>query len=314
MAVTCAYGETLHGKTNFLASVIHYFLTEDPKSKIRLYTAENWESLEPYWKAGVLEVWEIDKCQEPFDTISMASMGYWPENPLDPKSKLIPLEKQKNTHLIKANLFEGMATFCDYMMGGYVRGGLAARSGRGERIGASEETTSFKDGSSSVGGNSRTHYNIVQRWIHGAVTNSKRLPGSVIWTSHEVVGKDDRSNKPILGPELVGTALTSSAPRWFGNTIHVMRVDKRIAGGNGKDSSIESDYRLYLKAHYSEEMPTIPYKAVLRVSPLVQEEAEKLIPLFIPNDIHAFGKLMNIRKQIDSLSEEKISELRRIVC
>jgi hypothetical protein len=266
--------------------------------------------LEPFIKAGVLDVWQIDQRQEPFDAIAQASMGFWPVDPKDPASKLVAPSAQKDFGLTEVFMYEGMATFCDFMMGGYAKGGLAARSGRGERVGPAEETISFADGSSKVGGNPRTHYNVVQRWIHGAVMNSKRLPGTKIWTSHEVVAKDDRSGKPILGPELVGTAATSSAPRWFGNTIHIARVDKR-AVGKDKETLLTSEYRCYLKPHFSEDMPTIPYKAVLRVSPLVQDKADSIIPLYIPNDINAFGKIMEIREQIDALSEGAIEELRR---
>jgi hypothetical protein len=309
-SIICAYGETLHGKTNFLSSVLNYLIRNNPKQKARLYTAENWESLEPWVKAGVLEVWDITTRQEPFDTIAQASMGFWPIDCNDPASKLIAPSQQKGFDLVGATFYEGMATFCDFMMGGYAKGGLAARSGRGERVGPAEETISFVDGASKVGGNPRTHYNIVQRWIQGAIVNSKKLPGITVWTSHEVVAKDDRSQKPILGPELVGTAATSSAPRWFGNTIHVARVDKRIAP-QGKEPVLASEYRLYLKPHFSEDMPNIPYKAVMRVNPLVQEEADKLVPSFIPNDINAFGKIMEIRQKIDGLSEATIEELRR---
>lgn len=319
-SVTCAYGETLHGKTAFLSSVLQYCVSVDPHFRARLYTCENWEVLEPWVEAGVLGVWQLDQRQEPFDTIAQASRGFWPEDPTDPTSKLLPPERQDNFLAIGAHLFEGMATFCDFMMGGYAKGGLAARSGRGERIGPAEETICFIDGSekgadgkprTQVGGNARTHYNVAQRFIHGAVTNSKKLPGHVIWTTHEVVAKDDRSQKPILGPELVGTAATSSATRWFGNTIHVTRVDKRVVQTGKKEAELRSEYRLYLKPHYTEEIPNIPYKAVMRVSPLVQEQADKLIPAFILNTPNAFGELMQLRSKIDALSKSVIQKLKR---
>jgi hypothetical protein len=308
--VTCVYGETHHGKTTFLSSVLHYLLSMNPKLRAKLCTAENFESLEPWQKAGVLDIWQIDIRQDPFDTIALASQGYWPEDTSDPSSKLLPPTRQKDYELIQARFFEGMSSYCDFMMGGYAKGGLAARSGRSERIGPAEETISFTDGASKVGGNPRTHYNITQRWIQGAVINSKKLPGTIIWTTHEVVAKDDRSGKAILGPELVGTAATSAAPRWFGNTIHAVRVDRRVPGEKGKDPTLESEYRLYLKAHYTEEIPNIPYKAVMRVSPLVQEEADKLVPPYIPNNIDSYKNLMEIRGQIDALSERAIESLR----
>ena len=306
-SVTLIYGDTLSGKTSFLESVIQHGLSRDKNFKARLYTAENWEALEPWERAGILEVCQIDIRQEPFDTIALATRGFIPADPLDPNSKWLKPEEQPTFPRIGAWLFEGMATFCDYMMGSSVKGGLAARSGRGERIGPAEETISFTDGGSKVGGNPRTHYNVTQRWIQSAVSRSKSLPGHVIWSSHEVVARDDRSQKPILGPELVGTAATSSAVRWFGNTIHALRVDTKIPPkGGSKEPLLKSEYRLYLRAHYSEEIPNIPYKAVMRVSPFIQEQADKLIPDYILNSSKAFSELMEIREKIEALIEGEI--------
>jgi hypothetical protein len=300
---TCVYGDTLHGKTTFLDSVMRYCLARDPKFKARLYTCSNYEVLVPWVKAGVLEVWQIDTRQEPFDTVIQAAQGWWPDDPSDPTSKVRP-----SVEGIGAWFFEELSTFCDYMMGGYVRGGLAARAGRNERIGPAEETVSFVDGSSRVGGNPRTHYNIVQRWIHGAVVQSRKLPGHVVWTSHETVAKDERRmDRLILGPELVGTAATAAATRWFGSTIHALRVDRKVSE---KDPRIQSEYRLYLKPHFSPEIPTVPYKAALRVPAEAQAEAEKLMPEWIPNDRSAFERLMEIRARIDELSNQRIQQLR----
>ena len=310
MPCSIAYGDSLWGKTTFLGSVLHYGLSKNPNFRARLYTAENYDALEPWIKAGILEVWAIDTRENPFDTVFQAAQGWFPIEPNNPTSAVRP-PSVKDLEEISVWLYEGMATFCDFMMGSYAKGGLAARSGRGERIGPAEETVSFVDGASKIGGNPRTHYNIVQRWMHGAVKQSKKLPGHVIWTSHEVVAKDDRTQRPILGPELVGTAATSTCTRWFGNTIHVMRVDSKDKG-KGKETSLTSEYRLYLKPHYSVDSPNIPYKAVLRVPAEVpQEEVEKIIPEYILNSRDSYSELMNIREKVDALSEKMIEGLRK---
>lgn len=313
-SVTCAYGDNLWGKTTFLGSVLHHGLKQNPNFRARLYTCENYDALEPWIKAGILELWVIDTRENPFDTVHQAVQGHFPEDPEDPTSRVRP-PTAKDLQEISVWLYEGMATFCDFMMGGYAKGGLAARSGRNERIGPAEETICFTDGDPrtgvKVGGNPRTHYNIVQRWMHGAVRTSRQLPGHVIWTSHEVVAKDERTNRPILGPELTGTAATSTCCRWFGNTIHVMRVDSK-SKGKDKENSLTSEYRLYLKPHYSVDSPNIPYKAVLRVPAEVpQEEVEKLIPEYILNSRDSYSELMDIRVKVDALSEKLIAEIKK---
>ena len=71
-----AYGDTLHGKTSFLASVLRYCAATYPKFRARLYTAENWDALTPWVKAGILEVWNIDTRQNPFETVIQAAQSY----------------------------------------------------------------------------------------------------------------------------------------------------------------------------------------------------------------------------------------------
>ena len=304
-SVSCVYGDTLFGKTTFLSSVLRWGLAQNPQFKARLVTCENWDALAAWEAAGILEVWDLNNSKTPFDALHQAVSGLWPENPQDPNSKV-----KSAKFPVGANFFEGMASIGDLLMGGFSEGGLAARGARKERIGPAEETINFQDGNSKVGGNPRTHYNIVQRWIHGSVIQSKSLSGVTIWTSHETVAKDERSQKLILGPEIVGTAATAGATRWFGNTIHALRVDHKEKVEGQKESRVVSEYRLYLKPHFTEEIPLIPYKAAIRVPPEAQEMVDERVPDFIPNNKDAFATLMRIREDVDALTKKFIEELR----
>jgi hypothetical protein len=302
--VICNYGESWNGKTTFLASVIEYALSINPLAKARLLTCENYVALAPYLRKGVLDIWRLSEREEPFDTCRQAVQGWFPTNTQDPKSKVVGPTKDYNG--VNVWLIEGMATIADYMMGGYAKGGLASRSGRGERIGPAEETISFTDGDSKIGGNPRTHYNVVQREIHGLVEKSYRLPGIVIWTAHEVVAKDERTQKPILGPEIVGTAATGHCFRWFDAVLHSYRMDKRIVNPTTKEAEVESDYRVYLKSHYTSELPSIPYKCGLRVPTAMLEVANKLLPEYIPSNTKTFTEFMRLKKELDRQADELI--------
>ncbi len=155
--------------------------------------------------------------------------------------------------------FEGLSTYSDYIGGSYVTGGLAARSGRKERVGPAEETISFTDGTLAVGGNPRSHYNIVQNFIRGAVAISHRLPGFLVWTAHEQKAKDDLSGMPIVGPEVFGNKATQHVPRWFSNCLYLSK--KPVVRKTPLGDVLENEYYLWLKDHYEPSMPSVPIKA-----------------------------------------------------
>ena len=74
---------------------------------------------------------------------------------------------------------------------------------------------------------------------------------------------------PNFGPEIVGSAATPRAPRWFGNLFHAALVPPEQESAEAKKSDHmkdEGQFTLFLKEHYDPAIPNIPFKAKMRTS------------------------------------------------
>jgi hypothetical protein len=282
--------------------VAHWLLNTYPGKKLRLYSADNTDPLEPYIDAGVIEVIDVALPEHSFEAIDNACNGFVPKDPKDPHSVWVPT---KDWGDIVAVAYEGLSVFSDMLMRT-----LAEQMGDKKRIGPGtrpgEDGISFKDGTYGVGGNTQTHYGLVQKEMYKNVKNSGKLPIHVFWTGHTVKAMDE--NKPIFGPQLAGLKQTPYCQRWFGAMLHCHTVPTK--------SGVE--YRLYLKEHYDPAISTTaPYKAVTRVPlPLldpkikssVEAEWDKVIPEYYnwTNDCSVMSKYMALRAQLRVMAKNII--------
>lgn len=302
------YGDSGNGKTSLIGSLCKFMMEKYPNKKGRLYTADNTAVLEPYIEGGVLDVYRVDVRDHPFETLDCATRGYWPAKPDDPKTKMLPpTPADWEKYLFFA--YEGLTNFSDLMLSN--RGGLAKMMGGDKHIGPGtrpgEDGISFKDGEFEVGGNTRTHYFLVQKLISDLVRNTYALQVPLVtWTAHEVRAVED--NKPIYGPAVAGKAATKDVQKWFDALIHVHTVKK----GN------DLEYRLYLKEHYDDAIAKgIPFKAVTRLPlPLLDRKTklavegkwDALIPQYIEwtGDSDVIAKYMDLRKKMRELANQII--------
>lgn len=296
-SLNCAYGQSGVGKTTLLGMILKHYQIKNPKAKAKLYTCESYGSLDKLIAKGDIEVWQINNRDHPFHTCTQATDGFWPKDPEDPESELIaPTVKDFEKYPIR--FFEGLSTWGEYMIGNYAVGGLAERAGRGDHTGPGTrpgtDEPSFKDLTTPVGGNSMSHYNLVQRQIHARVVKSQRFPCHVWWTAHEMKAQKDEYGRthPNFGPEIVGSAATPRAPRWFGNLFHlsITQAEKEVTR-NKKDKYLkdEGEHRIFLKEHYDPAIPNIPFKAKMRTA---YEDIDK-IPPSIPFDEKSVMKFMD---------------------
>src|SRR5919108_3559396 len=270
---TLIYGSSGTGKTSLLYSFMKWLRSKEPNAVARLVSAENWSTIQDAIDEGWIEAWNVNRWSQPFQTLRLAAMGYWPEDVNDPASKLNPPTPETFSR-VHAYMFEGLSTFGDFMLEGYAPGGLADRAARGEDIKAREDSARFKDGEAAVGGNARTDYSIVQKEVHGLVVQSHDLPCHLIWTAHQTDAVDDRG-RPIIGPEIVGEAATKRVPRWFANVLHT------TAPGVRKGALVETEYKVFTRIHYDPEATNlnVPYIAKNQsrrttIVPFLQETTE----------------------------------------
>ena len=255
----CVYGAFGAGKTAFLGELIQELLP--PGTRARVITAEHYNTIQSlvYDKDtnpnGIIEVWKVNTRPHPFETMRFAVDGFWPENVNDPSSPLIaPTAETWAKYPIRVH--EGMATVCQYLASNQVEGGLLDRAGKGDIIGPVQEHIQFQDGETGIGGMCWAHYNIGQRELVGLVQRSQKYPGYSIWSSHEDDGKE--RNSRIVGPEVIGSALTGSIGREFADLWRVAGVPFDYGEGADKRRFIER--RLYVKEHFDQNGGG-PYKA-----------------------------------------------------
>lgn len=277
----CYYGQSGTGKSEAIAAVIERIWQETGK-KSRIAVGDgSGATYSALVDAGIAEMADYTIRDWPISTLSLFSQGYWPQDVLDPKSKMVPMSKEVYD-TIGVSVIEGLSVGANYVMGDK-KGGFAARAALGEKIAGDspvqlidlerdEKTGLVKPNSGpglAFGGVTLGAYGHAQRRMLGFIEQSKALPGWVIWTAHERSGEDKVSNQKLIGPEVAGGALTANISRLFNNTLHFATAEtskKEKDDHTGKAIDIiDAEYRIYTRDHFRAEGTNyVKYKAVCR--------------------------------------------------
>lgn len=243
------YGVSGSGKTTQVQELAKYVNRKTGK-KVRLVSMSGggWTSILPAVNAGIVVPTYIRGRSFPVETLDKVTKGWWPADPEDPTSPLIPIEKQADWKDVGGVAYDSMTEGCSWIMS-YITNAEAAGS-----IKISAQPMKFKDGETNYGSPSMAHYGNVQQRIDDFVVNSKALRGIyTMWTALELKSTDDNSRLPLYGPDVSGKAKTAIASAWFDNTLHLYMTG---AGGLKKGPSIR---RLYLSTHFEDDQ--IPFVA-----------------------------------------------------
>lgn len=308
------YGRSRAGKTTWLLRLARYLFLKTGK-RTRWYlgdgggetiTITGWAD-----PGGFIDLYMYPFRDNPMETSQLICEGYWPEDPLDPKTRLImtPAETLGNIGLW---VYEGLTVMSDYMMGER-EGGLANRMAKGEMLNK-DDSFRFKDGQILFGGNARTHYGFVQRKILDLIGRTMRLPGIKYWTAHELKVDDTEYRESIYGPDVVGQKLTPRIGANFGNTIHmqVAHVEKEVEDPTTKRKvkQIVEEFRAYTRTHFDPDAgTTAKYYANNRMDARVVERYPALMPEYLsPADpIRFYAILDEARKkeaELDAVVEQ----------
>jgi hypothetical protein len=266
----CYYGQPGTGKSEVSARLIEQLYRETGKTSRVVLGDGSMLSYQHLIDAKIVEVVEYSWRPWPFDTLMKLASGYWPADASDPTAPLLP--PTEATLQVGGYVFEGLSVAANYIMGN-IKGGMAWRSGQGEKMGQEspirivEADLDPKTGlpipnsgpGTKFGGNPPAHYNMVQRNIVGLIQQSRGLPGRlVIWTAHEAINdpeKDALVKEQLIGPEVAGKALTGNIQRFFTNTLHLQTVAKRVKVDDSftgrKVDELDLEYRLYTRDHFN---------------------------------------------------------------
>lgn len=226
------YGRTNSGKTAQIGQLAEY-VWKKFKKRTRLATADKGgtDTVRPYVDLKLIEPVELGD-SDPWIFLNKVVRG----QVRDDKGRWVP----GNNDEIGLFAFESMRSIAEELMT-Y----MAVKAGQGTNIGGGANI-SFQvsgDGESlKVSGSNMAHYGVAQARMTEEIWQSQKLNAPfILWTSS--VSKDDDTTAAgkILGPDVIGKALTAEVPRWFNLTF---RIDV-LPAANGKPER----HILYLGNH-----------------------------------------------------------------
>lgn len=226
------YGRTNAGKTAQIAKLAEYVFKTTGKIT-RLYTGDlgGTHTIKPYINIGLIEAVELGS-SDPFIFLNNAVRG----RVKTPDGKWNTVN---NDH-IGMFAFESLRSFAENLMSN-----MAGKAAQNVSIGGGSNI-SFQvtegDERVKVSGSNMAHFGVAQSQMTEAVWTSQKLNAPyIIWTSSVSKDEDTTSAGKILGPDVIGKALTAEVPRWFNYTF---RIDVLPA----KDGKAER-HILYLGNH-----------------------------------------------------------------
>lgn len=248
----------------------------------------------PLEEEGIATLWHIDQWSQKslFETLDLATKGWWPADVGVPDSSLLePTKKWRECpfcHEVSgATMLVGTKACVTCKkefppgiqlplrvdpINGLEEVGLLVFEGLtafGElmlqalRVANPDGGNTIRDKDFTVANVGQQHYLIAQKQLGQFVANVRTIPVDVIiWTALEIKSTDD--GKPLYGPQGPGKALTSACIPWFTSVLHLDAVAKRDAKGlvmkdaNGVEVL---ERKLYLAPHFPSDNPAQRFAA-----------------------------------------------------
>lgn len=199
------YGRTNSGKTAQIGEFAEYVKQTTGKNT-RLATADRGglDTIRPYINLGIVEPIEIG------DTDPWIFVRQVCEGKVRKDGKWVAGDNSN----IGMFAFEGLRSFAENFMAD-----MAKKSAAGINIGGGSNISFQVSGdgeSGKVSGGNVAHFGVAQSRITEEVWSSFRLPADyILWTSSVSKDEDTTASGKVLGPDVIGKALTAEVPRWF---------------------------------------------------------------------------------------------------
>lgn len=240
------YGATGTYKTSQIGHAALYILEKYQKTT-RVVSADGGggdDVLKSLIDAGIIEVWPIRLREHLIEAIDKACQGYWPADPNDPKSLLLPpTDKRNGLNEIGLIGFEGLTSFGSSVMTKLKKPGVQL---------SQDPAFVLRDGETDYAGGSMAAFGFVQDRIFDYVMKSHMIPfvEKVLWTGLEAKGEEEGTRIPIFGPAIEGKKATGKAGQWFGNMFHMEAATHTIGVDEASQQvRLVTPVYMYLKPH-----------------------------------------------------------------
>lgn len=256
----------------------------------------------PFEDSGMIERREVDIYN--FGALSSGvlarfrflSQGYWPRKVKDKDEyylgkadacKTTPAEWER----IAGYIIDGAESTCEALKNHC--------SDQTEGVGFKESWRYEEEGETIVG-LQQGHYGIIQKEFskaHHRGFSSLPIPW-LIYTSKVGKGEDKERRETVYGPQIVGNAVTSSAPGWFMDCLHLSREKYQ------KKDGTETEGMVAWFTQHMDKDTGIPYLAKARCLPelypkLLEYFPYGFVPLGFKNGIEVyFAVLDKLKKEL----------------
>ncbi len=165
--------------------------------------------------------------------------------------------RMKGFENVGAVAYDGLTSMCAWAMRDLQDRGARVQEGEKDQLRSSMK---IESGDMTFGSSTPSHYGAAQSLAERMLNAAGTIPYLVarpVWTALEKRGTDDKAQMVIYGPEIPGSAKTSSVPQWVGNVFGVCSLP--VEKG-------QVEWRLYLRRYYTPGDP-VPHLAKTRVAP-----------------------------------------------
>lgn len=206
------YARSRGGKTSLLAELIeHVQVTQGKKGLVYSIDKGGIGPLSPYIDLGIVDLVEQHDL-DPWVFLYNAVRG----KVRDEKGKWVQADLSKYGVIG----FESMTGWADSLMDS-----LAEKAANNINIGGSANVSFQVQGDGEtvkIGGANQSHYGIVQGRILKEVWTSQKLNAPyIVWTAAASKEDDLNASGKVIGPAVVGKALTAEVPRHFDLTFRL---------------------------------------------------------------------------------------------
>lgn len=205
------YSRSRGGKTTLIGELSEMvFKTTGKKTLVYSIDKGGIGPLSPYLELGIVDLVEQENT-DPWIFLNNASKGF-----MRAGGKWV----QGDLSQYGVVAFESMTGWADAFMNS-----LAEKAANGVNIGGSANinfTVSGDGESVKIGGSNMGHYNVVQTRILDEIWKSQKLNVPyIVWTASASKDDDQNAGGKVIGPQVVGKALTAEIPRHFDLTFRL---------------------------------------------------------------------------------------------
>jgi hypothetical protein len=293
----CLYGATGLRKTTNVGLCAQRWWEKWGK-KTRLVSADpgGWDTIQSLVDAGIVEAWAVNQWENRIEAIDLACQGYWPADPLDPRSPILAPTANNKLRDVGLYAFEGLTSFGSHIMSAVKRPGVSL---------SQDPAYVLTDGKSKYAGGSMAAFGFVQDRIYDFVVKSHMIPlvDRVLWTALEAKGEEEGTKIPIFGPAIEGRKSIGKAGQWFANLIHLetavveVREDKEA-----KQLSLKTEVWAYLRSH-ADPNSKVVFPAKVR-APF---EFAGMVPERVEPDL---AKVYDLLDQLKARADERVGKLK----